>query len=214
MRKEMFLLSFGALALWSFGTAKAQQTGHQMASGSSAGGGAGVCGEHSQQGLQVIEAANRRLEESRQSNNPTKIRAALDQLQGALGQLKTHLSLCAAAVSSEPMDKGMQGMDPSKMGQEKPPAPKSEKPPSAQMDHSKMGQSKMDEPKMDHSKMGQGKPTASSAAPAKDPVDPICFKNVDTQGAEKATYQGKTYYFCSRADREKFLSDPAAYVKR
>ncbi|MCA1580967.1 MAG: YHS domain-containing protein [Acidobacteria bacterium] len=29
-----------------------------------------------------------------------------------------------------------------------------------------------------------------------------------------ATYKETTYYFCSRADKEKFLSDPAKYLKR
>jgi YHS domain-containing protein len=60
---------------------------------------------------------------------------------------------------------------------------------------------------------GTGKEISQGSPQAKT-KEPICFKDVDTQGAEKATYKGKTYYFCSRADREKFLSDPAAYVNR
>jgi YHS domain-containing protein len=44
--------------------------------------------------------------------------------------------------------------------------------------------------------------------------DPVCGMEVETKSAEKATYQGKTYYFCSRADKEKFLADPEKYVKR
>ncbi len=99
------------------------------------------------------------------------------------------------------------------------------------MDHSKMGKessapkapaktegtgpsSSSDMGAMDHSKMGQGKPAAPSAPQAKDSVDPVCGMEVGTQATEKATYQGKTYYFCSRADREKFLSDPMKYINR
>ena len=52
----------------------------------------------------------------------------------------------------------------------------------------------------------------SQVSPQGKTKDPICFKDANTQGAEKATYKGKTYYFCSRIDRERFLSDPAAYV--
>jgi YHS domain-containing protein len=29
-----------------------------------------------------------------------------------------------------------------------------------------------------------------------------------------AIYNGKTYYFCSEADKEKFEKDPGAYVKK
>lgn len=200
--------------------------------------GEGACLAHAKEGLRIVENANRKLEEARQINSPPQMRAAVSELQAALGEVRTQLSLCvapAAGGSGAPGMEGMnhsgmkgmappamEGMDHSKMGQEKPAAPKSGKPPSDEMDHSKMGQEKPAAPKseqppsgeMDHSKMGQGKPAAPSAGQAKDPVDPICFREAGTQATQKATYQGKTYYFCSRADREKFLSDPAKYVNR
>ncbi|MEX0880690.1 MAG: YHS domain-containing protein [Thermoanaerobaculia bacterium] len=238
-----------AVLTWA-GVSLAQHEGHQMGGAPT---GEGACLAYAKEGLRIVENANRQLEEARQINSPQQMRAAISELQTALAEIRTQLSLCvrpAAGGSGKPgmegMDhSGMKGMDPSvmegmdhsKMGQEKPPAPKSQKPPSAQMDHSKMEQSKMDDPKMDHSKMGEGKPAAPksekppsaemdhskmgegkpaapSAAQAKDSVDPVCGMEVGTQAAEKATYQGKTYYFCSRADREKFLSDPAKYVNR
>jgi YHS domain-containing protein len=31
--------------------------------------------------------------------------------------------------------------------------------------------------------------------------------------APTATYQGKVYYFCSAADRDAFVKDPAVYLK-
>ncbi len=215
-----------AVLTWA-GVSLAQHEGHQMGGAPT---GEGACLAYAKEGLRIVENANRQLEEARQINSPQQMRAAISELQAALAEIRTQLSLCvrpAAGGSGKPgmegMDhSGMKGMDPSvmegmdhsKMGQEKPPAPKSQKPPSAQMDHSKMEQSKMDDPKMDHSKMGEGKPAAPSAAQAKDSVDPVCGMEVGTQATEKATYQGKTYYFCSRADREKFLSDPAKYVNR
>ena len=83
------------------------------------------------------------------------------------------------------------------------------------MDHSQMdmsgkgksmeGMPGMNAPAKKGKEISQGSPQAKTK-------EPICFKEGDKQGAEKATYKGKTYYFCSRADREKFLSDPAAYV--
>ncbi len=232
------------------GVSLAQHEVHQMGSAPT---GEGACLPLAKEGLRIVENANRRLEEARQTNNPQQMRAAISDLQAALSEIRTQLSLCvrpAPGGDEVPGMKGMdhtgmkgmdpsamEGMDHSKMGQEKPPAPKFQKPPSAEMNHSKTGQSERDDPKMDHSKlgeskpaapkfkkppsgemdhseMGQGKPTAPSAAQARDRVDPVCGMEVGTQATEKATYQGKTYYFCSRADREKFLSDPAKYVHR
>jgi len=122
--------------------------------------------------LRIVENAQRQLEEARQTNSPQGMRAAISEVQAALAEIRTQLSLCVRPAAGG------------------------------------------SETGMDHSKMGEAKPAAPSAAPAKDPVDPVCGMKVGTQATEKATYQGKTYYFCSRADREKFLSDPAPYVKR
>ncbi len=44
--------------------------------------------------------------------------------------------------------------------------------------------------------------------------DPVCDMNVEeTQAAGKATYRGKTYYFCSTACKVMFEKAPAMYVK-
>ncbi len=227
------------------GVSLAQHEGHQMA-GAPAGDGA--CIAHANESLRVLESANGRLEEARQTNSPQRMRAAMDELQGALGQLKTHLSLCAEAGSGAQMGESMQGMDHSAMpgtqgmdhsgpavagakdskmsmpGM----APPSKSPPppgkTKEVDHSQMDMSAQDHSKMAMPGMNAPAKKAPSAAPGEKETrhgspkaqmkEPICFKDMDTQGAEKATYKGKTYYFCSRADREKFLSDPAAYVNR
>jgi YHS domain-containing protein len=43
--------------------------------------------------------------------------------------------------------------------------------------------------------------------------DPVCQMTVDTKSAEKADYKGKTYYFCSREDKDAFVKNPGKYVK-
>ena len=111
------------------------------------------------------------------------------------------------------------GMDHSKMNlpgmakrPKRPPTPGQTK----GMDHSKMNMAGTNAPSQkattpsassERKEMSQGSQPTSTR-------DPVCGKEVGTSAAHRATYQGKTYYFCSRADRERFLSDPAAYVKR
>lgn len=203
--------ALAALLVWAR-VSSAQHEGHPTGGAPTA---EGACLAHAKEGLLIVENANRQLEEARQANSPQQMRAAVSELQAALAEIRTQLSLCVRPADGsggpgmEGMDhSGMKGMDPSamegmdhsKMGQEKekPPVPKAEKPPTAEMDHSKMG---------------QGKPATPSAAPAKDTVDPVCGMDVGRGATEKATYQGKTYYFCSKADRERFLSDPERYGK-
>jgi YHS domain-containing protein len=49
---------------------------------------------------QILTAAAARLESARQTNDPAEMRAAVDQLQGVLRDLKTQLAPCAAAAAS------------------------------------------------------------------------------------------------------------------
>ena len=46
-------------------------------------------------------------------------------------------------------------------------------------------------------------------------TDPVCGMSIDpkTAGA-KTVYAGKTYYFCSKDDKEKFDKDPETYLKK
>jgi YHS domain-containing protein len=41
-----------------------------------------------------------------------------------------------------------------------------------------------------------------------DPAKLTCSAAVDRKTAAATTYEGKTYYFCSAADRDRFLTDP------
>jgi YHS domain-containing protein len=42
--------------------------------------------------------------------------------------------------------------------------------------------------------------------------DPVCRARIASNAAPTATYQGKTYQFCSEADKQAFLKDPAKYL--
>ena len=44
--------------------------------------------------------------------------------------------------------------------------------------------------------------------------DPVCGLMVDKDPNLSANYKGETYYFCSKADMEKFKKEPEKYVKK
>jgi YHS domain-containing protein len=50
--------------------------------------------------------------------------------------------------------------------------------------------------------------------PAERIIDPACADTIDLVNAPRASYQGKVYYFCSTADHDAFVKDPAAYLKK
>jgi YHS domain-containing protein len=65
--------------------------------------------------------------------------------------------------------------------------------------------------KMDHGMMsGKG----SSPATAAKVMDPVCGMEVDPATALKATYAGKTYYFCSEDEKAKFQKNPEQYTRK
>lgn len=43
-------------------------------------------------------------------------------------------------------------------------------------------------------------------------IDPVCGMEADPSGKYNFTYEGKTYYFCSEEDMEKFKKEPSQYV--
>jgi len=52
----------------------------------------------------TLDTASRRLEAARLANSPTAMRTALDDLQGALRQLRADIAPCAALRAPEPAD--------------------------------------------------------------------------------------------------------------
>jgi YHS domain-containing protein len=61
--------------------------------------------------------------------------------------------------------------------------------------------------------MGSGATSDEKKAAGK-VVDPVCGMEVDSKTAPSASYQGKTYYFCSADDKAKFGKEPEKYVKK
>jgi Cu+-exporting ATPase len=45
-------------------------------------------------------------------------------------------------------------------------------------------------------------------------VDPVCGMDVDpATAAGKSVYKGKTYYFCSKDEKDQFDKDPEKFLK-
>jgi YHS domain-containing protein len=63
-------------------------------------------------------------------------------------------------------------------------------------------------------KMHGEKSNVGSKATAATVVDPVCGMDVESASAPKATYAGKTYYFCSEDDQAKFQKNPEQYVRK
>ena len=64
----------------------------------------GECAQAQPRLVQTIDTANTRLEAARQNNSPAAMRAAMDDLQGALGSLRVQLAACAALQAAAPAD--------------------------------------------------------------------------------------------------------------
>jgi YHS domain-containing protein len=60
---------------------------------------------------------------------------------------------------------------------------------------------------------GQDAKKTTDPKAAKQEVDPVCGMNVNPAESEKSVYKGKTYYFCSTADKQEFDKAPANYIK-
>jgi Cu+-exporting ATPase len=54
----------------------------------------------------------------------------------------------------------------------------------------------------------------SQARKAEKARDPVCGIMVDKDPNLSVNYKGETYYFCSKADMEKFKQEPEKYVRR
>ena len=59
----------------------------------------GDCAARAQESLRVLDAASGRIEEARQTNNPAKMRAAVEELQRDLGEIRARLSASVPPAS-------------------------------------------------------------------------------------------------------------------
>lgn len=146
-----------------------------------------ACVQAQQQASRVADRAQARLEAARQTNSPADMRAAVDDLQAALGQIRSGLAQCqplaAAAVAADPQ-----------AGHAMPttqPAP-------ARDPHA-----------------GHGSPAAPAKEGTQANVmDPVNGLTVDPFTAPKTTYQGQTYYFSSEETRKEFMRNPAKFARK
>ncbi len=148
-----------------------------------------ACVQSQQQAMLAADAANRRIELARQTNQAAAMRAAMDDLQSVLSAMRTELTPCATlqAAAAAPVAQDTANMPGHTMPAAAPAT--------------------------------QARPAApSAAAPAAnrmvmvqtafDPTKLTCTPRVAPGAAAKTTYQGKTYYFCSTKDRDEFLTNP------
>ncbi len=57
-------------------------------------------------------------------------------------------------------------------------------------------------------------PAMPCCAPQADFIKaPDCRADVDPKTAPRASHEGRTYYFCSESDRQRFVADPARYLQ-
>lgn len=203
MRTARVTLAIFAAVLGATAPVLAQNDERQTAGGPAAGVSSALvstCVDSQRQTLAVMDAANSRLENARQSNSPSDMRAALADLQRALLEARTALGRCTelqqalAVAPAAPSAANMPGHDMTNMarGSAAPGAaatatapPKT--PPGA----------------------AQAAQTMVMIQTAFDPSKLSCSPKVDPKAAVKTTYERKTYFFCSAKDRDEFLTNPA-----
>jgi YHS domain-containing protein len=192
--------------------------------------------------MRTIDAANMRLEAARQNNSPSAMRVAVDDLQGALRDLRAQLAACAALQAAAPADphaglatptiqqpaSAPPGTPVTQPGSTMPaPAadphaghtmPKAQPAPAAPAGQpaTKPGSAKPAPPapaRDSHAGHGATAPSAQEAKQGK-VMDPVNGLMVDPATAPKTTYQGHTYYFSSEETRKEFLQNPAKFAKK
>jgi hypothetical protein len=68
------------------------------------------CNEHHQAMTKSVDQLSKTLEAAKQSNDPAKMRAAIDQTQKHLSEMKEHMSMCGNMMSMMEKKQGMGGM--------------------------------------------------------------------------------------------------------
>lgn len=68
------------------------------------------CGEHHQAMTKSLDEASTTLEGAKQSNDPAKMRTALDQTQKQLVEMKDHMAKCGNMMNMMQKMQGMGGM--------------------------------------------------------------------------------------------------------
>jgi len=82
----------------------------QMTGNMSMGGMMKECHEHHQAMTKDLEAASKALDGAKQSNDPAKMRAGIDQAQKQLADMKEHMNMCGNMMNMMNKMQGMGGM--------------------------------------------------------------------------------------------------------
>jgi YHS domain-containing protein len=165
---------FGVAAVAQQTAAKPSQKGGQMSMDDMMAG----CRKHCQTTMKSMEQMERTMVDAKASNDPAKMRAALDQAQKPLADMKEHMNMCMNMMNMMQKMHGQGGM---------------------------MGGA-------GHMGMMSGEQLRMTTSP--NDLGTLCKANVNSMNAPRATYQGKTYYFCSDADKEQFEKTPQKFIKK
>lgn len=193
----------------------AQHEGHDTGTAATPGVSAQLvsqCIESQQQSLGLVDTANTRLENARQSNSPTESRAAMADLQRVLLDMRTVLARCTElqqALAAAP-PAAMPGHDMSNMpGMANMPGHVM---PSAQSAPAAGAQSNpTPRPATPAARAGAAQQPVGHMVMVQTALDPAklsCSPKIDPKTAATTSYEGRTYYFCSAKDRDEFLTDP------
>ena len=149
------------------------------------------CSEHCQQTSTSIDKVLTSLRDAKASNDPARMRAAIEEAEKPLGMMHQHMTMCMKMMNM--MQGGgmgnMHGKGMSNMQGE--------------------GMAKMHgDDTMNHGGMHGSKDAANMA------VDPVCGMKVDPTTAPSAKHKGETYYFCSAAAKAQFEKDPASFLRK
>ena len=68
------------------------------------------CSEHHQAMTKAMDQMSKTLEDAKQSNDPANMRAAIDQAQKQLANMKEHMNMCGNMMNMMQKMQGMGGM--------------------------------------------------------------------------------------------------------
>jgi YHS domain-containing protein len=209
MTIRVFFVALG-LALLSGRSAAGQHEGHQGASSTIDAAQAAQCGQAKEVVNGLVEAAIKRIEAARLTNNAAAMRDAVDDVETALLDIKQQLTPCgqlaASAAAAGQAGRAMPGAQQTPAGAPGPLArPGSPAPHDAHAEHAPAAPSAAPTPP---AAQGPG----LMPAPPTDIASLKCRTQVDPKTAPRMLHQGRMYYFCSEQERSVFAKDPSKYA--
>jgi YHS domain-containing protein len=172
----------------------------------------GRCNADYQAAMNTAQKMQSMMHQARESNDPARMSEALSAAGRSLSQMQSRMSACSQNMGG--MRQRMMGQSGMMTGQQGMMGQGQRMGRSGMMNGQQgmmggqgrtMGQGMMN---------GQGQMTGTSGTMASrfQAFDPVCRANIANNTAPTATYQGRTYRFCTQADKELFLKDPAQYL--